>query len=741
MHRRRAEGTRRRRQLARSALGASVLAAVLAVGPAPTPASAGPTGPLGVEESGIEKAIVEKGGSMVDCTVPNPGPPSGPSTPGTTPPQPKEAKAPASKTIEPARGTESGGPRGGDGGGDPEGGRGPVGGGGTCSYRGPTPGTTERGTNPITDAIGLRFDQRALDEVSPQMGAPVKTALIAQLQESGEENAPLGDFPLESTIASTGPVTVTGDFRGPDGGFPNGSLAVHVDVQDPEIAYAVDPLLWADCHIWIRPGDFTIDAVATYDATAAVPVTVVSVDTNLDMNPQGNISTSGMCWTYLVDNVISSIATDIFHFVTFHIWDNPSDPVGELKTTLLDQLNSAIGGATTGSMLPAMVGPFGGPGGTIADIRSDDEGLKVKVDVDPAVIPNLLLSPGQPVEAGTASDLDDVLAQRDTTGGLGIDVSAVIDPNFVNLVLAHFANAKTFNFQFDLEEDALLASGLLKSGSAGSYPDDRWTVQFLENQVPFLTAVPHTPSGEGWDIQSRLTIPGAELSVRNDGVEVARLRFTVSGIGVGMQTHLTTGRWGPAADLDGATVSGVSVLFANADIAGSGAVAFVSSKVDQAAAWLDGLSFSPPQLAGYILVARFDKGSLAGDDRVTGLFDLEVGPTARLHGSVGSWKPPKKIDGHWHFYPSYTFTGTTTGLTNVTWTFTNPQGTFATWTITGDTIVIDTEGFCGYGGSGSVNAHVTGTYASSAGPLVVDDDLYGTESFDPNDTGLCGGPP
>lgn len=153
------------------------------------------------------------------------------------------------------------------------------------------------------------------------------------------------------------------------------------------------------------------------------------------------------------------------------------------------------------------------------------------------------------------------------------------------------------------------------------------------------------------------------------------------------------------------------------------------------------LTFASPQLAGYVVVPRLDQGSLAGDDRWTGLFDVELGPTARLDGTVTTWKAPQKINGNWHFFPSYEFVGTTTGLSNVVWTFTNPSGTFATWTITGNKIVINTEGFCGYGGTGSVNAHVTGTWASSAGPLALSYDFAGYRSFDPRRQASAGPDP
>ncbi len=736
-------GRRRwRRRFAGAAVGVSVLSTMLAVGPlATSPAAAGPGAPLGIEQGDIAGAIAAKGGSMVDCTVPHPGSPTNPPvTVGTTPAQAKgTAGTGAGATRTDTTTKAAGGVLAADGRGDVEGGKGPVRGGGSCAYKGPTPGTTERGTNPITDALGVRFDQRALDEVTPQMAAPVRSVLIAKLQQAGVESAPLGDFPLQSTTATTGPVTVTGDFRAPDSTFPTGSLKIHIDVQDPEIAYAVDPLIWDDCHIWIRPGDFTIDAVATYNASAPVPLSIASIDTDIDMNPQGNISTSGMCWTYLIDNVIGNLATSFWNFITFHIWDNPSDPVAELKTTLMTQVNTALGNLWNGQVLPALM-PAGGAI-TLADVRSDDEGLKVKVDVDPALLSFLITSPGQAVDAGTASDLDAVLGERDTTEGFGTDLSAVIDPNFLNVLLAHLANAKTYNFAFGLQESDLLSSGLLKASAAGTYADDTWSLQFLENQVPFLKATPHAPASNGnWDVQSRLTVPSAELSVRNDGNEVARVQFTAANVGVGVQTHMGTGRWGLAADLNGASVNGVSMLYNNGDFSAAGAAGFVGSKVDQAVAWLDGLTFAPPQIAGYMAVPRMDQGSLAGDDRVTGLFDLELGPTVRLDSSVGSWKAPKKIDGYWHFYPSYEFTGVTTGLTNVTWTFTNPSGTFATWTITGNKIVINTEGFCGYGGTGSVDAHVTGTWASSAGPLVINRDLSAYATFDPATTGLCGPP-
>lgn len=93
--------------------------------------------------------------------------------------------------------------------------------------------------------------------------------------------------------------------------------------------------------------------------------------------------------------------------------------MAELKTTLLTQVNTALGNLWNGQVMPGLMGNPAGATVMLADVRSDDEGLKVKVDIDPAQFPNLITSPGLAVDAGTTSDLDAVLSERDTTEGFG----------------------------------------------------------------------------------------------------------------------------------------------------------------------------------------------------------------------------------------------------------------------------------------------------------------------------------
>lgn len=419
----------------------------------------------------------------------------------------------------------------------------------------PIGGVSPAGADPAPlvteDGLGIRIDETALT-------GPALTAIENELQGFAQtliQDDVSADPPFPGVLSTSVSLDLELglDFIAPGGGFPDGGLAVHADLENIFMDFFVDP--WTpfagNCHIFVEPDTGTVDVSAKADKSQlpGTPAVVNPVQATWDDSPAVDGDTFGC-------DVV--VAWEGFVNAWNSFWgDDPESTASKIEDRLDGTLQDMIDDLWSQHVEPVLVSLDEGFGITVNQLRTDDHGLIVTADVDATGGITIPGAPGGPFDvsgaedSGADSDVNSLLANRVSDDGAS-HVIASIHPNVANQFL--FALDEVTGGQFGQPlVSADIEDVLLDPSVHDSYSDTGWSVRTT------VTVPPHVdPTGpEG---APQVTLPDVTLRVFNSsylfGIQpVATFAGTMDSIDLVTEVRAGSTDWGPAVSPDNATAS------------------------------------------------------------------------------------------------------------------------------------------------------------------------------------------
>lgn len=401
------------------------------------------------------------------------------------------------------------------------------------------------------DGIALRVDETAFAApVIDQIEASMQPFVDQMIRDGAAADPPVNN---PESITATSDLELSLDFLAPSAERPSGGLAIHATISAIEITYRKNPAIGSRCSIWARPDTGTIDASASVDRTLlpSTPLRIDPIRATWDDSP--SVSTSGVCWTYLIDDAIAGWWDDM--------WGNDSaSTASKIEANLNGQLQTLVDDLWAEKVAPVLDSATGF-GVSVAQLRTDDHGLLVTADVDGSrfSLLGIPLDVSRAVDAGVSSDVDALLAQRSTAAGPS-DVIVSVHPNVANQFLAGIT-ALSGGALATTPLDAGIEQVLLPAGAGAAYADGGWSASLSATATPYVE-----PTGAGGG--PRLVLPAARLVITNTSVAGPVATFDGLVAAIDLRTLVRPGAttWGPTFATDG--LQGLLVRSqANADVA------------------------------------------------------------------------------------------------------------------------------------------------------------------------------
>jgi hypothetical protein len=389
-----------------------------------------------------------------------------------------------------------------------------------------------------TDAVGIRVDENAINgPVLELIETELQPFVDQMVREGAEDSSPVSN-PDEIRIQSN--LELGFDVLAPAAGRPDGGIAVNASIQGIRIEFRKDAWWHSECGIVVQPYNATINASANVNRSRLpqAPLTINPITADWDDDP--SVSTSGVCWTYLIDDFFNGFFG--------------SGEEGSIADNIEEQLNGeaqALVDDLWADHVVPVIGSLAGMGITFNQIRTDTNGLIVTANVNATgglTIPGL----GGPYnvtnteDAGVTSNVNTVLAARS-------EVTVTIHPNVVNQYLNAINQFLNNQLGSVAAVGSTIESLLLPAASRGLYDDNLWTVS-AEVQAPYYTK----PTGTGG--RPQMQIPQLTLTVRHPDYDfgfspVAVFSGSMSGINLSTEVRPGTSNFGPSLNPSAATVS------------------------------------------------------------------------------------------------------------------------------------------------------------------------------------------
>lgn len=490
----------------------------------------------------------------------------------------------------------------------------------------PDPGLDLSDPTVTADGIGIRVDETAILGPVLDKARSAAQPILNEAIRKGVEDAKLAKNP--EWVRGSSNLSLGIDFLSPTGAHPDGGITVTADVTNIEVQIRKDPWLGAPCSIWVRPDDAHISVTARMDASRLpnAPIRIEPAQVDWPEPDGGNISTSGVCWTYLID--------DWFSGLWDKLWGNSSESsASKMAREIDDQLQSMLDDVWDERVRPTL-DSLEGFGIVPNQLRTDTHGLIVTAHVDgsdfhlPLNGVQIPLDISDTVDPGVTSNVNTLLANR-TNGGKASDVIVSVHPKPLNQAL----NGITKLLQRKLSApvlDASIEQTLLPAAVRGNYADNGWRATFYADESPYLTPAPS-------DGRPTVKLPAVRVVITNTSTGTAPVATYEGSVdGVALRTEIRAGleAWGPTFDPSTATGT-VTRTQANAD-----AAATAPGATDGGALAVQGWSdfnntmkllvtLQPIRLGTWLnvdLCTTCDR--YAGDQRYTETFDLTTPPPA-----------------------------------------------------------------------------------------------------------------
>ncbi|HMJ76099.1 MAG TPA: hypothetical protein VK507_09005 [Iamia sp.] len=466
-----------------------------------------------------------------------------------------------------------------------------------------------------TDGLGVRVDENAI--LGPALEA-IETALQPTVNTMVYNGAVSG-----SPVGSPNSITITNnlelsiDFLAPAAGRPDGGLSVHASIQDINIRYQKKAWWHSMCSIWVDPYDASIDATANIDRARLpnAPLTLLPITADWDDDP--SISTSGVCWTYLIDDF-------------FDGFFGSGDEEGSIADNIEDQLNGTAQGLIddlwTDHVVPVLstLNEFGI---TFNQVRTDTNGLVVTANVNASAGITVPGFPGpknvtNTEDAGVTSDVNTLLAARR-------EVTVSIHPNVVNQFMNALNQSLNGNFAAPPVPGASVEAYLLPPASRGLYDDNSWSVTHSVG-TPYFTK----PTGAGG--RPQVQMPQSNFAFFNADyvfglVPVAVFNGTLGGLDLLTEIRPGTSNFGPYVSSTNAAVSSMTfdALSSDPDVVTwnpnpTGVLPYAKASVDQFSDVFltDFVSLAPISIGGISVSLCTACTRVSGDQRYTEFFNV-----------------------------------------------------------------------------------------------------------------------
>jgi hypothetical protein len=465
-----------------------------------------------------------------------------------------------------------------------------------------------------TDGVGIRVDENAiLGPALEEIENAIQPFANTMIYNGALANSPAG---TPKSLQVSHNTELGFDFvNAGTAGYPQGGLKVHADLQNIVIRYIKDPVWpFADCSIWVRPDNATIDASAYIDSSKlpAAPLTLNPISAYWDADPA--VSSDGVCWWWLIDDFFDSIFSS---GGSNSIADNIETELNGQAQTLIDDLWA--------DYVTPVITSLNEFGITLNTIKTDDHGLIVTANMDATagiMIPGDTSGLPRPVanaqDSGATSNVDTLLATRAS------DAIVTIHPNVANQFLFGLRGALAGQFGGPAVASTI-ESVLLDPLKYGDYADAGWTVSL---STPGTTNAPYlfTPGG---GVAPTVKIDNMRLTVRNTSKgtsPVATFEGPAANILLDTIVRPAGTTWGPAYDASSMTAT-LARTQGNADVvafngAASGMLPYAKQGVDY---------FDEAIFQGYVSLAPISLGTLdvdvctacaqySGDERYTETF-------------------------------------------------------------------------------------------------------------------------
>jgi hypothetical protein len=466
-----------------------------------------------------------------------------------------------------------------------------------------------------TDALGVRIDENAI--LGPALEA-IETALQPTVNTMVYNGAVSG-----APVSNPNSITITNnlelgfDMLVPNVSRPDGGVAVTASIQDINIRYQKKAWWHSMCSIWVDPYDASINATAHINRSRLpnAPLSLLPITADWDDDP--SVSTSGVCWTYLIDDF-------------FDGFFGSGDEEGSIADNIEDQLNATAQGLIDdlwADHVVPVLSSLNEFGITFNQVRTDNNGLIVTANLNAAgglPIPGIggPFPVGGAEDAGVTSNINTLLAARS-------EVTVSIHPNVVNQFLYALNTAFNGNFASPPVNGTAVETYLLPAAARGAYSDAGWSVS-LSTPNSFHTK----PTGAGGRPQVKM--PQANFAFYNTDyifgvVPVAVFNADVNNTDLGTEIRPGTSNFGPYLSSTNTTIANGSLDTGQSvpevvthNPSPSGLLPFAKAAVDLYSDnfLTDFLSLAPINIGGIGITLCTSCPRVSGDQRYTEFFNV-----------------------------------------------------------------------------------------------------------------------
>ncbi len=464
-----------------------------------------------------------------------------------------------------------------------------------------------------TDGVGIRVDENAIlgpalelieNEIQPFANQMIYNGAIA--------NSPAGT-PKSTHVTSN--VELGFDFVNAGvAGYPQGGLKVHADLQDIEIRYIKDPVWpFADCSIWVRPDDATIDASAKINTSLlpGAPLQLNPITAWWDDDPA--VDYSGVCWWWLIDDFFDSIFSS----------GGSNSIADNIENELNAQAQDLINDLWNQHVLP-VINTLSSFGITFNQIRTDDHGLIVTANLNATngvVVPGVAFNfpVGDTPDAGVTSNVNTLLANRG-------EIIASIHPNVVAQYLNAIDQMLGGQYGGGNINGPQIEALLLNPADRALYADNGWFLDLNTFSKPTVT-----PTGTGG--RPLVGLPSIQLVISHNSDPfdpVAIFQGSLSGTKLVTEVRTGSSLWGPAYDAGAATLGSFSRIYANVHASAVAAqsasamapIARISMERFSDNVFVPSLSLAPISVGGLNVSLCTACARYSGDQRYTEIFNV-----------------------------------------------------------------------------------------------------------------------